>query len=286
MSSLNADEFRESQRRDWNSVSGGWKKWWQTIEQGASHISETLIDRAGISPGQKVLDIATGIGEPALSAALRVGESGHVIATDQADDMLDIARERAREIPDINIDFIQSAGEILDIDAGPFDAILCRWGLMFFPAPEKALDRIHTLLNREGRFSAAVWSTPDKVPGISLSMRVVQQLLDLPPPPPDRPGPFSLADRERLQGLFDDAGFVEVAIETIPVTFSMPSAQAFTDFTLDVSAPLIALMNTIDREKQDDIIAAITREAEKHAAADGSLKLVNETLCISGKRGT
>jgi ubiquinone/menaquinone biosynthesis C-methylase UbiE len=79
---LDSDQFKESQRQSWDSVSKGWQKWWKTIENGAQNISNRLVELANIKPGDKVLDIATGIGEPAITAAKRVGSSGHVMATD------------------------------------------------------------------------------------------------------------------------------------------------------------------------------------------------------------
>src|SRR5688572_28649668 len=85
--------YKEEQRQQWNSVAAGWKKWWPTIENGARDISRRMVELAEVGPGQQVLDIATGIGEPALLAASRVGPAGRIIATDLSSQMLDIARE-------------------------------------------------------------------------------------------------------------------------------------------------------------------------------------------------
>src|SRR6476661_6077670 len=108
-SDFNPDKFKVDQRKSWDSVASGWQKWWQTFENGAHHVSDRLIELAGIRPGNRVLDIATGIGEPAISAAKAGGKGGHGGATDMSTEMLDIAEERSRSLAlDDIMDFKQS----------------------------------------------------------------------------------------------------------------------------------------------------------------------------------
>ena len=118
------------------------------------------------------MDIATGIGEPAVTAARKVMPNGKVVAIDISPQMLAIAKIRARSFGlDGIMEFIEGDGEKLDV-LGPstiakkFDAILSRWGLMFFPNLPAALVRIRQMLITNGRLSAAVWSVPSKVPGL------------------------------------------------------------------------------------------------------------------------
>src|ERR671933_2665751 len=93
-SSFDSERFKTEQRQRWDSVAEGWKEWWQTIEVAAQKVSDRLVELARIKPGQKVLDIATGIGEPAITAAKVVGTGGcHVLATDISRQMLAIAKE-------------------------------------------------------------------------------------------------------------------------------------------------------------------------------------------------
>ena len=87
--------YKNKQRQQWNQVAVGWRRWWPLFERGAQGASEQLVEMAQLQPGQRVLDIATGVGEPALTAARRVGPTGQVIATDQAQQMLTIAQKNA-----------------------------------------------------------------------------------------------------------------------------------------------------------------------------------------------
>lgn len=94
-STFDPNQFKMGQRQNWNSVAEGWKQWWDAFEKGAQRLSNRLIELAKIKSGQRVLDIATGIGEPAVSVAKIVGTTGHVLATDISEQMLEIAKEGA-----------------------------------------------------------------------------------------------------------------------------------------------------------------------------------------------
>jgi len=155
-------QLKDEQRRDWDAAAAGWKKWWPLFERSAQHVSDRLVELAGVGIGARVLDIATGNGEPALTAARRVGPGGRVIATDQSVGMLTIARERAAALGVANVEFREIDGESLAIPESDFDAVLCRWGLMFMPDVKGALIGIHQRLRAGGRLATSVWATADK----------------------------------------------------------------------------------------------------------------------------
>ena len=96
MSSRDSEQYKEGQRQGWDSVAGGWQKWWKITETGAEKVSRRLIELAEIKRGSTVLDIATGIGEPSITAANQVGNSGHVLAIDISSQMLSIAKQSYR----------------------------------------------------------------------------------------------------------------------------------------------------------------------------------------------
>ena len=136
-SEFNLDKFKANQRQSWDSVADGWQKWWKTFENGAQQVSDRLIELAGIRPGHRVLDIATGIGEPAISAAKIDSKHGHVTATD-----ISIAEERARSLGlHDTMDFKQNDAENLELGTNQeFDAILCRWGIDVFTKPRQGIE--------------------------------------------------------------------------------------------------------------------------------------------------
>ena len=89
----------ETQRDYWNSVASAWAEWWPVIEAGARPVSEAMVELAEIGAGDRVLDLASGIGEPAATAARRAEPGGYVVATDLAPDMIERGRARARSLP-------------------------------------------------------------------------------------------------------------------------------------------------------------------------------------------
>ena len=97
MSTIDSKKYKEAERESWDSVANNWKKWWKTIERGAEKVSRRLIELAEIKPGSSVLDIATGIGEPAIAPANQIDNNGHILATDISPQMLSVAKQR--ELP-------------------------------------------------------------------------------------------------------------------------------------------------------------------------------------------
>ncbi|MGH7986035.1 MAG: class I SAM-dependent methyltransferase [Candidatus Binataceae bacterium] len=276
--------FKDNQRRDWDAAAAGWKKWWPVFERSAQHVSDRLIELAGVGSGGRVLDIATGNGEPAVTAARRVGGSGRVIAIDQAPGMLAIATERAASMGLGNIEFRQSDAESLAIGERDFDAVTCRWGLMFMPDLTGTLKGLHQRLKPQGRLATAVWSTPDKVPMITIAAEAVRNLAGLPAAAPGGMDPLRLADTSILEGALKTAGFKDIRVERMIVNFEFDSADAFTNFRREVSAPFRTMLASKTPELQRQILDAIVSAAQAHAGADGRIHTANETILFSARR--
>src|SRR5260370_33969988 len=85
-------KMKNEQKLAWDDSADGWKKWWPTFERAAQRVNDRLVELAGARAGNRVLDIATGSGEPALTAARMGGPSGRVVAVDMAAGMLEKAR--------------------------------------------------------------------------------------------------------------------------------------------------------------------------------------------------
>ena len=276
--------YKARQRQQWDNVAAGWRKWWPSFEQGPQHLSDRLVELSDVQPGQSVLAIATGIGEPAVTAAHRVGPTGYVLATDQAPQMLAIARERAAELGLQQIEFLELDAESLDLTDSTFDAVLCRWGLMFLPDLAQALAGMYRLLIPGGRLAASVWDVPANVPIISLAMQVARQVLQVPPPPAGTPGPFSLSDSTALKQVLTQIGFTDVRSERLTLTFEFKSAEEYARRPRDIAAPLIALLADHSTERQAEVWRAIEDAARQYAMADGSIRMPNETICVVGRR--
>lgn len=168
------EEFKSIQKDNWNTVAQGWKRWWDTFEHGAQTLSDRLVDLANVKPGDKILDIATGIGEPAVTAAKKMKHKGQVIAIDMSSEMLAIAKERAQKLGlnDI-VTFIESDAESYSYPTSEFNAVLSRWAIMLFPNFVTTMQKIHRSLTSEGRIVAAVWSNSSKAPMLAVPYRII-----------------------------------------------------------------------------------------------------------------
>jgi enediyne biosynthesis protein CalE5 len=274
--------YKAAQRSDWSAAAAGWREWWRTIEEGLGPIAERLVELAAVETGDRVLDVATGIGEPAVTAARRVGPEGRVVATDIAPGMLEIGRERAAELGLDNVEFREADAEELELPDEEFDAVLSRNGLMFFPDLPAALERMRSVLVEGGRLAAAVWGRPEQTPFVAVTHWTVARELGLPPPAPGTPGPLSLGDADTLESRLREAGFADVHSERMTIDVDFASAEAYAEFMRAVSVPINNLLAGQPTERQEEVWSAVAGSASSYAAGDGSLSLPGEVICVVG----
>jgi SAM-dependent methyltransferase len=276
-------EFREGQRTQWNTAATGWRKWNELIDQSASPISDRLVELAGVESGSRVLDVACGYGEPALTAARAAGSEGGVVATDISAEMIAYGRERAQAAGIDNIEFVESAAIDLDYPADSFDAALSRWGIIFDPDGEGAAARLRGFLKPGARMAISSWGTPDQVPFLSIPMRTAMTRLDVPPPPPGTPGPLSRPTPEALGGLLEGGGFSDVEVERADVAFEWESPEEFTTFIKEIAPPISSLIAPHPPDVQEATWAAITEAIGAQATEGGTVRLTNLVLLASGR---
>jgi len=281
---IDSKQYKEELRHGYDNAAPGWQKWWETIERATQEVSKRLVELAEIKPGSKVLDIATGMGEPALTAAKQVGNTGHILAIDISPQMLSFAKERAislglQEV----VEFKEGDAETIDLPSSTFDAALCRWGLMFLPNPKAGLSNIYGSLVKGGHFATAVWASPEKVPFISVPMNIVLQETNS--PPPRTLGPFSMSDQNNLKKFYEESGFVHIVIERIKVVSDFDSSDDFAAFTIDHGGPALQkVLAGETNERRQQIEKAISKGSEKYADSTGKVRFENEAILIVGRK--
>jgi SAM-dependent methyltransferase len=276
-------EFRGAQREQWDHAATGWKKWSSWLETYASLVSERLVELAGVEPGSRVLDVAAGFGEPALTAARKAGPDGAVVATDISAEMLAYGRERAEAAGVENLEFMESDASALDFPAESFDAALSRWGIIFEPDGEGAATRVRGFLKPGARMAISSWGTPDRVPMIARPMQTAMKLLDVPPPPPGTPGPLSRPTPEDIGGLLEGGGFTDVQVEEMDLTAEWESPEEFSVYCRDIIAPLTRLVEAHPAGVQEETWQAIADSVRDESEDGGTLRLTNQVLLASGK---
>jgi ubiquinone/menaquinone biosynthesis C-methylase UbiE len=286
---IDAAAFQDQQRAVWDHVSQGWQRWQPAFERGAASVTARLLELAGIGAGQSVLDIGSGIGEPALSAARAVGAAGRVVGVDLSPAMIAIARSAAAQAVPArlsNVEFVAGALEHARLPGRSFDAALSRWGLMFAADRLELLRVTAGLLTPGGVLAAAVWGQPQDVPIISLAFRVISRQLGLPPAPPG-PGPFSMADPQALQAELEHAGFTEVEITELVVPFGFDSVEDFLGFSRDVLPPGIKqqLRQRCGSVEDAEVWRAFATAAREFQTAGAAVSLPSVSWCVRALAG-
>lgn len=211
-------------RSQWESAAPGWARWEATVAAWMAPATEAMLDMAGIEPGSRVLDLASGAGSQTLEAAHRAGPGGHVVANDVAETMLQYVRERARAAGLINVTTDANAAEDLDLPPDSFDAVVCRLGLMLFANPARALTAVQRALKPGGRIAVVVFTTPAANAIMAGPMQILLRHAGRTPPGPGEPGIFALGKPGVLEKLLLDAGFVDIAQRILTPTWRMSSA--------------------------------------------------------------
>ncbi len=279
---IDPHEFRDAQRKQWDKAATGWKKWVDHMSATHQPVSDGLVELAGIGPGNRVLDVAAGYGEPALTAARKVGPAGRVIATDISPEMLAFGRERAAAAGVANLEFVESEASALDFPAGSFDAAISRWGLIFDPEAEATAAHIRTFLEPGGRIAIASWGTPPEAPLISLPMIAVLGYLKQSPPPAGTPGPLSRPTPEAISAILVGGGFSNIDVDEVWFDVAWDSPEDFTTFVQDIVAPLVALVDQHPPDVREAAWNAVTEAAREHTDGDGRVVLSNKALLASG----
>ena len=263
------------------SYADAWKRWFPIIERGSVPLNRLMVERAEVRGARRVLDLGTGIGEPALTVADALGDGGRVVAIDHDPAMIAFARARAKETGVANIRFEVMSAEDLRFRARSFDAVLARWSLMFVDDPAAVFARLHSLVRPGGRFVAAVWGPPGQVPAISLARRVVHEHLGLEPPAHGPKTAFALSDTKALRCQLRDAGFGAPAGEWVPVVYEFVSPDAYIQFRSDCGSPLFADIEGLSEAARMSALEAVAQALEPHRQRSGSIRLVNWAYCVT-----
>jgi ubiquinone/menaquinone biosynthesis C-methylase UbiE len=282
-SAIDPVAFRGKQRDSWDQAAAGWKKWSGWWDRYGSAVSERLVELAAVEPGSRVLDVAAGYGEPALTAARKAGPDGRVVATDISDEMLAFGRERAAAAGADNLEFMESDANSLDFPHESFDAAVSRWGIIFEPDGEGTAEHIRGFLKPGAKFAISSWGPPERVPLLGRPMKAALDFLDEEPPPPGTPGPLSRPTPEAIGGLLEGAGFSDVQVEDMDLTCEWASPEEFSVYVKEVVAPITAMVEAHPPDVQEGAWEAIADSVREYAGDDGTVRLANQVLLAAGR---
>jgi SAM-dependent methyltransferase len=229
------------------------EKWKAKSAAMGRDATEALVEYARPRVSMKVLDLASGTGEPAISLAKHVGPTGHVTALDQSSDLLAIAAQRARERGLTNFTTQQADAHHLSFPDESFDLVTCRFGVMFFQDCVQAMREVRRVLKPGARACFLAWGPFDQ-PYWSSTMAVVQKHVGGPALVPGGPDPFRFAEPGSLSGVLRQAGFSDVAEETRTVPWTWPGrVEEVWEYVQSVSAPFLPMLQRVPAEKWSEI---------------------------------
>lgn len=221
--------------------------------------TDLLLAALSRRPGMRVLDVASGVGDPALSVAAAIAPAGgHVTATDLVPEMLNSAAAFASERGITNVSFQQADAEDLPFPDATFDAVTCRFAIMLFPDIQQGLSEMRRVLAADGQLVCMVWGPPEQE-ATHRTLAVARQSLGLPDDPPsDKPHRFRLSKPGALAAHLRTAGFQKVTeqLHTIPIRWPGTEA-AWWAAMLAMNEPLRLALDALDTERQAEIMEEV-----------------------------
>jgi SAM-dependent methyltransferase len=269
---VDRDEFKRAALENWQTIAAGWERRREQIEKTTRPVTEAMVRALDPQPGDTVLELAAGPGDVGFAAAPLLGDEGRLISSDFSSEMVEVARRRAAELGLQKVEHRQIDAEDIPLEDDSVDGVLCRFGVMLMPDPEAVVAETRRVLRRQGRFVLAVWSTRESNPWISVAGDVLFELGHAPAPDPDAPGPFALADHERLRELLNGGGFDQVHIEEVPLVMKYEDVADFISVSTETSGLLARIWATTTDEERE-VIAARLVEDFAPFAVDGGYEL-------------
>lgn len=262
-------DYKEIVRKEWTGAAPLWQKWNQKFVAQTRAATDLVVRGADVSPGMKVLDLASGTGEPALSLANAVGPQGRVIATDLVPEMLAHARQNAQAQGLLNIDFRLADAEGLPFADAEFDRVTCRFGIMFFPDIPKAMAEIRRVLKPGGRVCFAVFGSLEENPLFLVNLGPFLKRVKMPLPPPDAPHIFRFADLNKLSTALSSAGFRGVKADKHRVIFPWHGpAEECWEATRELAAPFKKLIEAIPPDQSEEVIREVLEGVRRFQVGD------------------
>ena len=276
--------FKETTRTQWDSAAEAWNRWSPLLDRWLGPATDMMLDMTHVQTGSRVLDVAAGAGSQTMAAASRVGPTGYVLATDLSPAILRHTAANARLAGFGHVETLVKDGEALaEIKATPFDAVISRVGLIYFPDQHKALTGMRDQLREGGRVGAITYASAALNGFFAIPVGIIRRRAALPAPLPGQPGPFSLGDPDVLAKRLSDAGFKDVRIERVIAPVRLDSALDCLQFEQESFGALHQMLAGLSEPEKDDAWAEI-EEALGQFEHDGRFEGPCEMLVASATK--
>ena len=276
------DEIRDAQRAAWAGLAAGWEKWDAVIMDQLGPVGTAIIERLHIAEDQQHLDIAAGTGEPGLTIA-RLAPRGHVVLTDLAVEMLDIAMRRANAQGITNVETTVCSADDLPFGDATFDSISVRFGYMFFPDLAKATAEFARVLKPGRRLCSSVWVEPENNPWTTIAIQAIATEAALAPPDPDAPSMFRCAAPGYVSAFYEAAGLRDVAEWDVDVQLVTRSPEEYWELISEHVSLAAAALRQVDERARERIAKAVMAKVSTYEE-DGKVRIPGVARCVVGTK--
>ena len=260
---------RQQSRAAWGTVAPGWYAQRDQLWRASRPVSEWMVRKLDPKPGDTVLELAAGLADTGLMAARLVGESGRVIVTDFTPEMVAAARRRAEELGVQNAEFRVLDAERMDLETDIVDGVLCRWAYMLMIDPTAAFAETRRVLRPGGRLAFSVWAARERNPALSLVGGVLESQGHIPPPDPNAPSAFAMADPGRIRELVVGAGFAEPEIEEVAFRWPFADQDAYWRYLTETAASASPVLRALAPEEQKAVREQVQEAARPYQSGEG-----------------
>jgi SAM-dependent methyltransferase len=271
------DYYREYTRTTWNESAEAYVDLMRQIEPFRSDLVDSLAAR----PGERILDLGTGPGEPAMTVGRQVGPTGHVIGVDLSERMVDLAQQVARERGLGNVEFrVMDCAELAFPDAS-FDAAVSNFGFQIFTDPERAAHEAHRVLKKDGRIAVCVWSTADRVP---LLHAIIGPMLEHAEPDESGylPTPYETGGPGEMVAFLTEAGFAGATEHRVEHSIHVRDEDAYLQLILK-GTPVGHSLLEENPEVQAEVLRK-TRENLQRWRTDRGLSIPGECVVVTARK--
>lgn len=260
-------KFEAKVKTEWidDATAAAWRKWHEPSVYFWQELNDALLSVAQLAPGQRVLDLASGTGDPALTVAQRVAPGGHVVVTDLAPQMITIAQDFAAAVGVTNVSFeIVDAHSLPHADAS-FDRVTCRLGVMYFWDCQRALAEIRRVLRPGGIAAFIAWGEVEQNEYMRGAMGPFKKRNPPPPPPPGAPTPYRFGAPGSLGAELRAVNFSTVTEETRAVRLVWPGTpEELWTRLYEISAPMRPYFNSFTPEVRAEAIKEVVAGFNKY----------------------